>query len=274
VDETGNTTQAAGEHAVRYATVYETETERHDERFRAAAAVRDGETVLDVGCGTGWAARWAARDAGPDGRAVGVDLSLVALAHARRLAAERGVPNVRFVAADAQRALFAPETFDLVLSSFGTMFFGDPVRAFAGLATALRPGGRLAMIVWQARERNEWTGAVREAVLGPAPADELVDEFRSPFSLGDPDAVHSILRAAGFAAVELEDVHEPVRYGPDPETAYGFVRGLRATNALLDDLAPADRPAAEDRIRAMVAAHAREDGVWFDGRTWVVTAHR
>src|SRR6188768_3341669 len=113
--DTGNAGQAAGEHAVRFAAVFDEETRRHDERFHAAAAVRPGDRVLDVGCGTGWATRWAAATAGADrapGHAVGVDLSMPALAHAVRLSAERQVPNARFVAADAERTAFAPGSFD------------------------------------------------------------------------------------------------------------------------------------------------------------------
>jgi SAM-dependent methyltransferase len=274
MEQTGNAGQAAGDHAVRFAAVFENETARHDERFLAAAAVRPGDRVLDVGCGTGWAARRAASAAGPHGYAVGVDLSLTGLAHARRLAAERGVGNVRFVAADAQRALFAPGSFDVCVSSFGTMFFGDPVAAFTAIGTALRPGGRLAMIVWQSRARNEWDAAVRDAIGGPPPPDPAADEHRTAFALGDPGTVERILTSAGFSGVGLEDVHEPVCYGPDVETAYGFVRGLRATRALLDPLDPLARWDAEQRVRDLLTHHAGPDGVLFDARTWVVTAHR
>jgi SAM-dependent methyltransferase len=259
---------AAGEHAVRFAAVFADETRAHDERFYAAAAVRPGDRVLDVGCGTGEATRWAGRAAGPAGHAVGVDVSRTVLPAAGRLAAAEGLGNVRFVAADAQGPVFAPGSFDLCLSSFGTMFFGDPVRAFTGLASALRPGGRLVMLVWQGRDRNEWDGAVRRAVGGAPPAGE----DGSAFALGDAGTVRRILGAAGFAGVELEDVHEPVRYGADPAEAYGFVRGLRDTRALLDGLAPDARAAAEDRVRALLERHATDGGVLFDARTWVVTA--
>ena len=81
--------------------------------------------------------------------------------------------NVTFEHADAQVHRFPQEHFDLAISRFGTMFFDDPVAAFANIGRALRPAGRLVMMVWQARERNEWDVAIHrslEAAEGPAAA--------------------------------------------------------------------------------------------------------
>ena len=58
--------------------------------------------------------------------------------------------NVTFKVADAQVHRFGRERFDLAVSRFGTMFFADPVAAFGNIGRALRPGGRLVMMVWQA----------------------------------------------------------------------------------------------------------------------------
>ena len=65
---------------------------------------------------------------------------------------------------DAQVHRFPPESFDLAISRFGAMFFDDPVAAFANIARALRPAGRLVMMVWQARERNEWDVAIHRSL--------------------------------------------------------------------------------------------------------------
>lgn len=145
--------------------------------------------MLDVGCGTGWSTRLAARAAGVPGRVLGVDVSAAALERARRLTRAQGHRTVQYVCADAQTHAFEPAEFDVVISSFGTMFFPDPVAAFANLARALRAGGRLVMIVWQGREANPWAG----------------DE-QAAFSLGDPAATTAVLEAAGFAGGEFRGV--------------------------------------------------------------------
>ena len=112
---------------------YDAELRRHNVHFRAAADVRLGDHVLDIGCGTGQTTREAAR-AAADGRALGVDVSALMLERARRLADAKGLHNVTFERGDAQSHRFASEGFDLAISRFGMMFFSDPLAAFRHLA--------------------------------------------------------------------------------------------------------------------------------------------
>ncbi|MEU7908039.1 class I SAM-dependent methyltransferase [Actinoplanes sp. NPDC049118] len=250
---------------------YDAELRRHDKALRRAAGVRPHDHVLDIGCGAGQTTRWAAR-AARAGSALGVDVSAPAIGRARELAREEGVRNVTFEHADAQLHPFAPGRFDLAISRFGTMFFDDAVAAFANIARALRPAGRLVMTVWQARERNEWDAAIRrslEAAEGPAAGAAGGPDA---FSLADPPTVRETLRAAGFAGVEFTDVHEPVYYGPDVAAALDWVRGFACTDAVLRRLDPAGATRAGERLRRMLAAHLSDDGVRFDSRAWIVTA--
>ena len=83
-----------------------------------------------------------------------------------------------------------------------------------------------------------------------------------------------ILEAAGFADVTFTDVHEPVYYGPDVASALDWVRGFTSTSNALERLDPAAADRALGRLREALAAHTSDDGVWFDSRAWIVTAHR
>src|SRR5207248_3163461 len=123
------------------------------EQAIAAAQLRPGERVIDVGCGCGATSRALARAVGELGQVVGVDLSEPMLARARALAQSERLANVRFVNADASRFEDA-RPFDLVFSRFGVMFFPDPPAAFANLARALRSGGRLAFVCWRSPAEN------------------------------------------------------------------------------------------------------------------------
>jgi len=120
------------------------------------------------------------------GSALGVDVSASAIERARELAEAQEVRNVTFEQADAQVHRFPRERFDLAISRFGTMFFADPVAAFANIGRALRPDGRLVMMVWQASDRNEWDVAIRRSLEGSAAAPAAGPD---PFSLADPLAV-------------------------------------------------------------------------------------
>ena len=252
---------------------YDAELRLHNQVLRRACGVRRDDHVLDVGCGTGQTARQAAR-AARAGSALGVDLSAPMIDRARDLTRAEGLRNVTFERADAQVHRFPPEQFDLAISRFGTMFFDDPAAAFANIRRALRPAGRLVMMVWQSHERNEWDVAIHQS-LGAAEGPAAVpSEGPDPFSLADPPAVEEMLQAAGFAGVEFTDVREPVYYGPDVAAALDWVRGFTCTNRVLTRLAPADAARAVERLREALAAHMSDDGVWFGSRAWVVTARR
>jgi len=252
---------------------YDAELRLHNEHLRAAASVQPHDRVLDVGCGTGQTTREAARTA-VDGSAMGVDLSAPMLERARRLSDDAGLPNVTYVQADAQTHAFPPAHFDLCISRFGTMYFADPVAAFANIGRALRPGARLVQLVWQDHDRNEWATAIRDALTAGTAAPAPTTNDPGPFSLADPAITAGILAAAGYAEVAFTDVHKPVFYGPDTATAYDAVLHLRHAKDLLTDLDPTMTGHALERLRATVAAHNTGSGVFFGARAWLVTAVR
>jgi hypothetical protein len=86
--------------------------------------------------------------------------------------------------------------------------------------------------------------------------------------------VTRILRAAEFAGIAFTDVHEPVYYGPDVAAAFDWVHGFRSAREVLNRLDPAAAARAIERLRDTLAAHQSDQGVWFDSRAWIVTAHR
>ena len=161
------------------------ELQRLDVVFRQACDVQTRDRVLDVGCGTGQTTRAAAL-AAHDGSALGVDSSAPAVERARGFADAAGLGNVAFERGDAQVHPFAGETFDLAISRFGTMFFHDAGAAFTNLARALRPAGRLVMLVWQAGDRNEWDVAIQRALAGGAQPSRRRRRSRSRTRPGRP----------------------------------------------------------------------------------------
>ena len=208
------------------------------------------------------------------GSALGVDISASAIERARELARAQGARNVTFEHADAQVHPFPQKRFDLAISRFGTMFFADPVAAFGNAGRALRPAGRLLMMVWQDRERNEWDVTIRQSLAGPGGSAAGASAGPDPFSLADPPTVTEMLEAAGFADVTFTDVREPMYFGPDAAAALDWVRGYAYTSEVLNRLDPAAAARALGRLREMLAAHMGDNGVWFDSRAWIITARR
>jgi ubiquinone/menaquinone biosynthesis C-methylase UbiE len=252
---------------------YDAELRRHNEVLRRAVAVQLHDQVLDIGCGTGQTTRQAARTA-QAGNALGVDISVTAIERARELARAEGLSNVTFEHADAQVHRFPQERFDLAISRFGTMFFDDPVAAFANIGRTLCPTGRLVMMVWQAHELNEWDVAIHQSLEAAEGAVASASGGPDPFSLADPPTVKEILQAAGFAGVAFTDVHERVYYGPDVAAAVDWIRGFTCTSELLKRLDPAAATRAVERLRVALRTHVTDDGVWFNSRAWIITARR
>ena len=248
---------------------YDSELRAYNERLRAVVAVEPGDRVLDIGCGAGQTTRDAARIAAP-GRVLGVDLSVPLLERARELAAAERLDNVTFEHGDAQVYPFAPGHFDLAISRFGTMFFSDPLVAFGNVARALRPRGRMVLLVWQSRHHNPWVTAIDDVLRGPLPPAGL-----DPFSLGDRTATAGILERASFDSIQFDDVREPVFYGRDSEAALEFVSQFETTRVALSRLSPAESARAVERLRETLEAHRTPDaGVAFDSRAWLITAGR
>ena len=252
---------------------YDDELRLYHEVLRRAYGVQPHEQVLDIGCGLGQTTCEAARMA-RRGSAFGVDISASAIERARELAQAQGIRNVTFEHADAQMHRFPQERFDLAISRFGTMFFADPMAAFANIGRALRPAGRLVMMVWQAHDRNEWEVAIRQSLAGTGGSATAGPAGPDPFSLADPRAVTGILEAAGFADVTFTDVREPMYFGPDVATALDWIRGFACTRETLNRLDPATAARALGRLRVVLTEHSGDKGVRFDSRAWIVTARR
>jgi len=220
----------------------------------AAAAIAPGERVLDVGCGCGESSVHAARL----GAAVtGIDFSAPMLAVAE---AEK-VSNVEYVLADAQTYPLPEAGFDVVISSFGVMFFDDPAAAFANFLRSLRPGGRLTFLCWQDQARNEVFAIPLRAFGSP------IDEADNPFS--DSAWITDLLDSAGFAGLSVAPVEEVVRLGTDVADVLSY----QASSPMVRDFDGPTEPGFE-AMAAEYAVHARPDGVWVDAAAWLVTAHR
>lgn len=242
----------------------------------AAAAPRQGEQVLDVGCGTGGTTLDLARAVGPTGAVVGVDVSPLLADAARQRTAASGLRHARIVEANAQNHPFAPGQFDLVFSRFGVMFFHDPVPAFVNIRRAARRGARMVFLCWRRLADNPWAAmplAAARPHLPPLPPPGPEDP--GPFSFGDPDRVRRILGAAGWDDVSLESIEGRVALA----SAGGLDEALRVLS-FAGPTARAMLPASEQQrerataaIREALAPQVGPGGdVRLSGSCWLVRA--
>jgi SAM-dependent methyltransferase len=240
------------------------------------AGIRAGARVLDVGCGCGQTTLQLAEAVGSGGTVVGVDISAPMLARASERAAGSGFSNIELKNADAQTFAF-DGSFDHVFSRFGVMFFAEPERAFANLWSALKPGGRLTCLTWQALPQNPWMLVpVAAAAKHLPPGEPPAPDAPGPFAFADADRVAGILTAAGFTNVHHESLTRELLVGGGGglDETVEFALQLGPLGAALRAAGEAVRAAAAREVRAALEPYHDGEGVRMPAAAWIVTAVR
>lgn len=238
---------------------------------------KPGERLLDIGCGFGDMTQQLAGLVGPEGLVVGVDAAPRFVEASREDADANGVTNVRFEVADVETTDF-DETYDAAYSRFGTMFFANPVAALRRVRAALRPGGRLVMVVWRAKVENDWVMRTQTITERFVTKPEEYDEPTcgpGPFAMGNADTTTGILAAAGFEAITLRRVDLPIKVGGDVDEAASFAMSLGPAGEILrlaGDSAAHLHPQVAAAIREGIADWVRPDGVFGAASVWIVSA--
>ncbi len=232
----------------------------------AAADLRLGERVLDVGCGHGPTTRHAAAEVGEKGAVHGLDVSAAMLEEAQGYATVEGAAPIEWIQADVTAWDPPADLCDVVISRFGVMFFDDPVTAFTNLYRGASPGGRLAIATWAHRDRSPLFELPLSVVVpameaaGLAPEAPPVDD--AAFSLGTPEVIASVLGSAGWREVTTGEHHLELLVGGglSPADAGRASLELGPSRVLT---AGVDEPQRE-RLAASIA-EAYEDHVNADG---------
>lgn len=250
----------------------------HGEKALELFPPKPGQRVLDIGCGFGDTTQRIAGLVGDEGEAVGVDAAVRFIEAARAEAAEAGVENARFAAADIETTPFA-ERFDHAFSRMGTMFFANPVWALRNVREALVPGGRLAMVVWRRRIDNDWLYRAQTIVEGIVERPEEYDEPTcgpGPFSMADADTTSDVLLHAGFADVSLRRCDIPILVGNDADEAIDLVMSLGPAGEILrlaGEQAAHLHGEVDAALREGLGEFAQPDGTFVaPASTWIVSA--
>jgi ubiquinone/menaquinone biosynthesis C-methylase UbiE len=234
------------------------------------AQIREGASVLDVACGTGVAARYAARRSGCGGRVVGVDTDQGMLEVARAVSMKEGL-SIAYQHGSAAELPFKSESFDAVLCLQGLQYFPDRLRAMSELRRVLRTGAPLVIVTWTEIEhcKGHWAlvSALEHRGIDAAAA-------RKPFSLSGAIELQSLAQEAGFLHASTRSEQRLSCFQSAESFVEAMLRGAPSTRQALEKVPAEDWPSFLAEVEAALAQWHGSQGLEFPTMSNVLEARR
>ena len=232
------------------------------------AAPQPGERLLDVGCGTGAAARFAAERLGSSGRVVGLDIDAGMLEVAKRCA-ERDGHQIDWHKGDVIELPFDDQEFDLVVCCQGLQFFPDKATALGEMHRVLKPEGRLIASVWRDVRCCPGHLALARALAdlnGTEPAP------MPPFSLANADDIRSLAATAGYRNVNVAALRKISPFASVNEFVDALAGGAPSTRRALESLDQDKIDAVIISVTEMLQEYTNEQGLQLPMESHILTA--
>jgi ubiquinone/menaquinone biosynthesis C-methylase UbiE len=222
-----------------------------------------GDTVLEIAAGMGDTGFMAARLVGDTGRVITTDFAPRMVAAARRRATELRLTNVEFRVLDAQQMDLPADSVDGVLCRWGYMLMIDPRAAFTETRRVLRPGGRLALSVWAAREHNPWASLAGRILVEQGHMAPPNPTAPGIFALSDPDRLRVLLMEAGFVEPVIEEVPTRRHFADLDDFWRYLTEQAGGISPVLLGLSPAEQADIKAQLYETAAPFARDGGYDF-----------
>jgi SAM-dependent methyltransferase len=227
------------------------------------AQPKPGMKVLDLASGTGEPAISLASRVRPAGHVTALDLSSELLQIAAERAQQRKLTNFSIRQADAHELPFPHQSFDLVTSRFGVMFFQNCARALREVHRVLKPGARTCFLAWGPFEQPYWSstmGIVAKHVGGSV----LVPGGADPFKFSSPGSLSAELRKAGFANIEEKTTTLPWTWPGTAEEVWEQAQAVATPFLPLLQRVPAEQRSEIDReVISAIQQYADGDSIKF-----------
>jgi SAM-dependent methyltransferase len=235
--------------------------------------LQPGQRVLELAAGPGETGFLAAELIRPGGTLISSDGAEAMLEIARSRATELGIDNVEFRRLELEWIDLPTASVDAVVCRWGVMLSVDPGAAAQEARRVLRPGGRIALAVWDEASRNPWATIPGRALVELGHATPPDPGAPGMFALADPGALEELLGSAGFVDVLVEAVDLPRSAGSIEEYIAETADLSRQFAELFGPLSDDDRAAVTERIASLAEPFARPDGsLELPGRALVATA--
>jgi SAM-dependent methyltransferase len=236
------------------------------------ARIEPGQRILDVAAGAGEPAVSAAERVGPGGYVLATDIAEGIVELALQVARERGLKQIEGRAMDGEKLDLRDASFDAVLCRLGLMYMPHPVTALREWRRVLRPGGRVAVVVFSTPDRNSWGALPASIIRRRAQLPPPVPGQPGPFSLGAPGVLEGIFNQAGFADPDIRAVPVPLTMASSAEYVRVAREAFGAFNAMMAHLPPRERESVWNEVEGSMRSFESSGGFEVPGECLVAAA--
>src|ERR687889_31363 len=253
--------QTAAEPWNRWAPTIEEWLGQATETMLDMAEIGPGSRVLDVAAGAGGQTIAAAERVGPSGYVLATDISSNILEFASEVARQAGLSNVQTQVMDGESLEELQEgSFDAVISRVGLIYFPDQQKALAGMRHALKPGGKIAAVVYSTPENNKFFSVPISIIRQRAKLPPPLPGQPGPFSLGNPRVLEEVFKSAGLIEVHSQVLSAPLHLPSATECVRFERESFGALHQMLSGLDDAKREAAWAEIEQELRKFEGPDG--------------
>jgi SAM-dependent methyltransferase len=235
-------------------------------------SLQPGQEVLELAAGPGDTGFLAAELVAPGGKLISSDATEGMLEVARERARQMGVENVEFKQLQLEWIDLPTAAVDAVLCRWGYMLIVDPATALGETRRVLRPGGRLALAVWDVPQKNPWATISSRALIDEGAVSPPEPGGPGMFALAEPGVLEGMLEEAGFTDVLVEAVEFDRLYESFEDYWAETLDLSQMVSEALEPLSEDQRAAVRARVRALAESFNGDRGLLLPGSSLVASA--
>jgi ubiquinone/menaquinone biosynthesis C-methylase UbiE len=259
-ETTHNQWQAAAEAWYNWSDTLHKWLGKATDKMLEMAGVRLGQRILDIAAGAGEQSISAAKKVGPSGYVLATDISANILEFAKEMAGKAGVNNIETKVMDGENLSVEDETFDVVISRVGLIYFPDQQKALREMWRALKPGGKVAAIVYSTPEKNKFFSIPVSIIRNRAKLPPPSPGQPGPFSLGAEGVIEKEFSQAGFVNVKSALVDSPLVLPSAQECVRFEKESFGALHQMMSNLSDSEKESVWQEIEKELQKFETEEG--------------